>query len=58
LFLAQLDDLALEAHQVNLPGSTTQYPNWRRRQARTIDDLFTDAAVQKELTTIAVERAK
>jgi 4-alpha-glucanotransferase len=58
LFLAQLDDLALQAHQANLPGSTTQYPNWRRRQARTIDDLFTDTVVQKELTTIAAERAK
>jgi len=58
LFLAQLDDLALEAHQTNLPGSTTQYPNWRRRQARTTDVLLNDAAVKKALTTIAVERAK
>jgi len=58
LFLAQLDDLAGEAHQANLPGSTTQYPNWRRRQARMIDDLFTEPATQKEMTTIAVERAK
>jgi len=58
LFLAQLDDLAGEARQANLPGSTTQYPNWRRRQARTIDDLFDDAATKKQMTTIAVERAK
>jgi 4-alpha-glucanotransferase len=58
MFLAQLDDLAGEAHQTNLPGSTTQYPNWRRRQVRTIDDLFTDPATRKEMTTIAAERAK
>ena len=58
LFLAQLDDLAGEAHQANLPGSTTEYPNWRRRQARTLDDLFTDPATQKAMTRIAAERAK
>jgi 4-alpha-glucanotransferase len=58
LFLAQLDDLAGEAHQANLPGSTTQYPNWRRRQARMLDELFTDPATQKAMTTIAAERAR
>jgi 4-alpha-glucanotransferase len=58
LFLAQLDDLAGGAHQANLPGSTTQYPNWRRRQARTLDEVFTDPATQKAMTTIAAERAK
>ncbi len=58
LFLAQLDDLAGVAHQANLPGSTTQYPNWRRRQARTLDELFADPATQKEMTVIAAERAK
>jgi 4-alpha-glucanotransferase len=58
LFLAQLDDLAGEAHQANLPGSTTEYPNWRRRQARMLDELFTDPATQKEIAVIAAERAK
>lgn len=58
LFLAQLDDLAGEAHQANLPGSTTQYPNWRRRQVRMIDDLFADPLTRKEMTTIAAERTK
>jgi 4-alpha-glucanotransferase len=58
LFLVQLDDLAGEAHQANLPGSTTQYPNWRRRQARMLDELFTDSATQTQIATIAAERAK
>jgi 4-alpha-glucanotransferase len=58
LFLVQLDDLAGEAHQANLPGSTTQYPNWRRRQVRMVDELFTDPATQKEIATIVAERAK
>jgi (1->4)-alpha-D-glucan 1-alpha-D-glucosylmutase len=58
LFLAQLDDLAGEAHQANLPGSTTQYPNWRWRQTRMLGELFADPATQKAMTMIAVERAK
>jgi 4-alpha-glucanotransferase len=58
LFLVQLDDLAGEAHQANLPGSTTQYPSWRRRQSRMLDELFTDPATQREMTVIAAERAK
>lgn len=58
LFLAQLDDLAGETYQANLPGSTIQYPNWRRRQTRAIDDLFSDAAVQRALTMIVGERAR
>ena len=58
LFLAQLDDLAGAVHQANLPGSTIEYPNWRRRQARTLDDLFADPATRKQLAAIAAERAK
>jgi 4-alpha-glucanotransferase len=58
LFMAQLDDLAGETHQTNLPGSTVQYPNWRRRMARTLKYLLTDPAIQEEMKAIAVERAK
>lgn len=31
LLMIQLDDLAGEAAQVNMPGTTESYPNWRRR---------------------------
>ncbi|MBU6298257.1 MAG: 4-alpha-glucanotransferase [Alphaproteobacteria bacterium] len=58
LFMVQLDDLAGETSQANLPGSTSEHPNWRRRHARTIADLLTDTATQSEMDAIAVARAK
>ncbi len=40
LVMAQLDDLALEPDAVNLPGTDTERPNWRRRLAPPIPDLL------------------
>jgi len=58
LCMVQMDDLTGEAQQANLPGSTTQYPNWRRRLARTLEDLFADPVIQRETRAIAAERTK
>jgi 4-alpha-glucanotransferase len=33
------EDLTKEEHQQNLPGSTWQYPNWRRKMRFSIEDL-------------------
>lgn len=33
------EDLTLEPNQQNLPGSTAEYPNWRRKMKITIEDL-------------------
>lgn len=33
------EDLTLEANQQNLPGSTAEYPNWRRKMKLSIEDL-------------------
>ena len=57
LFVVQLDDLAGELHQPNLPGTTTEYPNWRRRLSRTLEDLLGDPAVREAMAAIARERA-
>ncbi|MDE1937864.1 MAG: 4-alpha-glucanotransferase [Alphaproteobacteria bacterium] len=58
LFMVQLDDLAGETSQANLPGSTSEHPNWRRRHARSVTNLLSDTATQSELTAIAGTRAK
>ena len=58
LFMAQIDDLAGVSHQANLPGSTTQYPNWRRRLPQTLDALFGDSQLRGAMAAIAAERAK
>ncbi|MGE0312504.1 MAG: 4-alpha-glucanotransferase [Lautropia sp.] len=37
--MAQIDDLAGECDPVNLPGTSVEHPNWRRRQSVTLDEL-------------------
>ncbi len=38
LALAQIDDILAETEAVNMPGTSTEYPNWRRRLGIAIDD--------------------
>jgi len=33
------EDLSGEREQQNLPGSTWQYPNWRRKMLVTVEDI-------------------
>jgi glycogen operon protein len=40
LVMVQADDLALEQRSVNLPGTDTERPNWRRRLKPTLGELF------------------
>ncbi len=56
LFLAQADDILAVAHQANLPGSITEYPNWRRRHPRTLEDAFADERVRDTVAAIAAAR--
>jgi len=58
LFMVQLDDLTGQALQANLPGSVTEYPNWRRRQVRPLEDDLADPAVRTAMDAIAADRAK
>ncbi len=39
LMLAQLEDVIGESEQANLPGTTNQHPNWRRRLGRTLEEI-------------------
>jgi 4-alpha-glucanotransferase len=57
LLLVQLDDLAGEELQANLPGSTSEYPSWRRRVHRSIEDLSADPQIRQAIAVVAAERA-
>jgi 4-alpha-glucanotransferase len=57
LLMIQLEDLADERHQANLPGSTSEHPNWRRRLVRTLSDLENDPAIRRGMIAIAAARA-
>lgn len=39
LVVAQIDDIAGEADQVNVPCTTNEYPNWRRRLSLDIEEF-------------------
>ena len=47
LAAVQLEDLADELEQANLPGTIDEHPNWRRRLSRAFDEvLASDHAVR------------
>jgi 4-alpha-glucanotransferase len=54
----QLDDLAGADTPVNIPGTSVEYPNWRRKLPVTLTDLFADATALRLLRTLGEERPK
>ena len=42
LWAINQEDITRELHQQNLPGTTWQYPNWRRKLRFTIEELQSD----------------
>lgn len=53
--LVQLEDIAGEIDSVNVPGSTDQYPNWRRKLAVPLEELL-EKALGKEIVRIFSEQ--
>ncbi|MCC7497675.1 MAG: 4-alpha-glucanotransferase [Bryobacterales bacterium] len=41
LLILNQEDLTKETEQQNLPGSTSEYPNWRRKMRYTVEELQT-----------------
>lgn len=58
LMLMNLDDLALETSQVNVPGTVDQYPNWARRLHRDIEDLMSDDYLATTAAAVSKERRR
>jgi len=44
--MAQLDDITLETEPVNVPGTSDEYPNWRRRYATDLEELAADSLLR------------
>ncbi|MEQ9616749.1 MAG: 4-alpha-glucanotransferase [Phycisphaerales bacterium] len=40
-----LEDLWLETDPQNIPGTVAEYPNWRRKAARTLNEITSDPAL-------------
>jgi (1->4)-alpha-D-glucan 1-alpha-D-glucosylmutase len=56
LLAVQMEDLALEQNQPNLPGSGDPYPNWRRKLSRELDAIFADPRAASLFAAIRRER--
>jgi 4-alpha-glucanotransferase len=51
-----MDDLTDERQQANLPGSVTEYSNWRGRLKRSLEEMVGDDNLHAAMMAIDVER--
>jgi 4-alpha-glucanotransferase len=52
LVVAQLDDMTCEIDPVNVPGTSQEHPNWRRKYQMTLEDLASDDAPPWQIVEI------
>ncbi|HVF92967.1 MAG TPA: 4-alpha-glucanotransferase [Sphingomonas sp.] len=52
LIVVPFEDLLGVEEQPNLPGTTTEHPNWRRRAAAETETLLDDPAVERRIATL------
>lgn len=53
ILLVNLEDLWLEERSQNVPGTSTQRPNWRRKSALTLEQIESDSSVSAILKTLS-----
>ncbi|OOH89025.1 4-alpha-glucanotransferase [Pasteurellaceae bacterium 15-036681] len=56
LFGSQPEDWLNMLEPVNIPGTSTEYPNWRRKLSKTVEEIFADKQIQRLLETIEKKR--
>jgi 4-alpha-glucanotransferase len=56
--MAQLDDITLETEPVNVPGTSDEYPNWRRRYATGLEELAADSLLRPIADSMNAGRPK
>lgn len=56
LVSVQLADLCLMELPVNIPGTSTEYPNWRRKVPREINSIFVDPEIVDMLSGFVTSR--
>ena len=58
IVMAQLDDVLTERTPVNVPGTSTQYPNWRRKLGTDVGALASDDRLARLCTALAELRPR
>ena len=56
LAMPQIDDISGEIEPVNLPASSSEYPNWHRRLSLTLEELATDSRLKQSARIFQSER--
>lgn len=52
----QLEDWLDMATPVNIPGTTREYPNWRRKLSRTVTSIFSDRHLERLIRDLDLRR--
>jgi 4-alpha-glucanotransferase len=47
LVLVQIEDAVGEIEQINLPGTTEEHPNWRRKLSLPVEQILGDPAFRR-----------
>ena len=58
LMALPLEDAVAEREQPNLPGTTTEHPNWRRRMPRATDRLLDEPEIAARVAGLAQARGQ
>ena len=56
LAIVPIEDLTAEEETVNVPGTTDQHPNWRRRLPAPLDELLADPATEARIQALDTAR--
>jgi (1->4)-alpha-D-glucan 1-alpha-D-glucosylmutase len=56
--LVQLEDVAGEGEQANLPGTDGTHPNWQRRLSVRLDAILAGPEMQRIAALVAAERGR
>lgn len=56
VMMVHIEDLLGQIEQVNLPGTTNEYPNWRRKLSLTLEDWRADARIKTVAEALCRER--
>jgi 4-alpha-glucanotransferase len=58
LVMVQLENLAAEESQINLPATSREHPNWRRRLSKSLEQLAKDSNVARIIDMVRCERQR
>jgi 4-alpha-glucanotransferase len=58
LMLVQIEDVAGEVEQANLPGTSDAHPNWRRRLAARLDEILDGPGMRRIAALVNTERRR